>query len=62
MGTPWKLIRRIAAWHVHTQQAARRNALVAANALAERRREHEEVEEFLAADRTALVLGAPRPA
>ena len=34
-------------WHVRSQQVSRRNALVACTALAERRREHEEVEEYL---------------
>lgn len=35
-------------WHISSQHRARRNALVAATALAQRRRERLEVEEFLA--------------
>jgi len=35
-------------WHVHSQVGSCRNALVASTALAERRREHLEVEQFLA--------------
>lgn len=34
-------------WHVRSQQIARRNAMMASTALAERRREHIEAEEFL---------------
>lgn len=34
-------------WHVHSQQMARRNAMIASTALAERRRERIEVDEFL---------------
>jgi hypothetical protein len=37
----------VSSWPVHSQQGARRNALVASTALAERRRELCEVEEFL---------------
>lgn len=37
----------LAAWPVRTQQGSRRNALVASTALAARRREREEVEEYL---------------
>ena len=39
----------LAGWPVSSQQAARRNALVASTALAERRRERLEVEAFLEA-------------
>jgi hypothetical protein len=46
---PWRLIGAAAAWPVASQQQARRNALVASTALAQRRRERDEVEEFLAA-------------
>jgi hypothetical protein len=35
-------------WHVHSQETARRNAMVASTELAQRRFEREEVEEFLA--------------
>jgi hypothetical protein len=38
----------VTGWPVRSQQTARRNAMVAGTALAERRREREEVEEFLA--------------
>jgi hypothetical protein len=38
----------VTGWPVRTQQVARRNAMVAGTALAERRREREEVEAFLA--------------
>ncbi len=34
-------------WHVRSQQVARRNAMIASTALAERRRERIEVDEFL---------------
>jgi hypothetical protein len=49
--SPWRLVtagRRIATWHVTSQQQARRNALVASTALTQRRRELLDVEEFLA--------------
>lgn len=40
--------RRAARWHVHSQEVARRNAMVASTALTQRRVERLEVEEFLA--------------
>ncbi|MGH3361607.1 MAG: hypothetical protein ACRDOM_04035 [Nocardioides sp.] len=46
--TRWQPARNLAEWPVRSQQVARRNALVASTALVERRRQHEEVEEFLA--------------
>lgn len=46
---PWRILGSVAAWHVTSQQHARRNALVASTALAQCRRERVEVEEFLAA-------------
>jgi hypothetical protein len=49
--TPRRLVvagRRMAAWHVTSQQQARRNALVASTALTQRRRELLDVEDFLA--------------
>jgi hypothetical protein len=49
--TPSRLVeagRWVAAWHVTSQQQARRNALAASTALTERRRELLDVEEFLA--------------
>jgi hypothetical protein len=42
---PFDAVRR---WPVEAQQQARRNAMVAATALAQRRAELEEVQEFLA--------------
>jgi hypothetical protein len=47
--TPWRLVGAAAAWHVTSQQQARRNALVGSTALAHRRRERLDVEEYLAA-------------
>jgi hypothetical protein len=49
-----------ATWHVASQHHARRNALVASTALAQQRRERDEVEQFLAAhaarfDRSAVL-------
>lgn len=48
-----RLLRQVAgavtSWPVESQLAARRNAMVAATALAARRAEREDVEEFLAA-------------
>lgn len=38
----------VSQWPVRSQQVARRNAMVACTALADRRRELEDVEEFLA--------------
>ena len=43
----WTPIRSIGRWPVSTQVGARRNALVASTALASRRREREDVEQFL---------------
>jgi hypothetical protein len=53
---PVRLVRAVGQLPVRSQQTARRNALVACTALAERRRELAEVEEFLAA-RAARVTG-----
>jgi hypothetical protein len=39
---------RAARWHVHSQEVARRNAMVASTALTQRRVELDEVEAFLA--------------
>ncbi|WP_121252094.1 hypothetical protein [Nocardioides ferulae] len=41
--------RRFDRWSVQAQQQARRNAMIASTVLAQRRAEHVEVEEFLAA-------------
>lgn len=46
--TPAQLVRVVGSWPVRSQEAARRNALVASTALTARRRERDEVEEFLA--------------
>lgn len=43
-------------WPVESQLRARRNAMIASTALAQRRAELDEVEEFLAA-----IASAPRP-
>jgi hypothetical protein len=50
----WRLVRDLAGWPVESQLQARRNALVASTALAQRRRERAEVEEFLARQRQPL--------
>ena len=48
MNAPARLVRAVLTWPVETQQGARRNAMVASTALAQRRRELDEVEAFLA--------------
>jgi hypothetical protein len=45
--TPRSALRSLLAWPVESQQAARRNALVASTALAQLRHERAEVERFL---------------
>jgi hypothetical protein len=50
---PARLLLGLTRWHVHSQQTARRNALVACTALAGQRRELDEVEEFLASHAAA---------
>jgi hypothetical protein len=40
-------VRAVARWHETTQYGARRNALLACTALAQRRRERDEVEQLL---------------
>lgn len=55
----------VSQWHVRSQQVSRRNALVACTALADRRREIEEVEEFLehhARSRSSTLEVGVRPA
>src|SRR4051794_10555593 len=44
---PWAPVRQLARWHVTTQIGARRNALLAYTELAQRRREQDDVFEFL---------------
>lgn len=46
-GTP-RLVEFVRAWPTESQQQARRNAMVASTALAQRRAEREDVEEFFA--------------
>lgn len=46
LGRPLAAVRR---WPVESQQRARRNAMIASTALAQRRAELDEVEDFLAA-------------
>jgi hypothetical protein len=43
----WTAARSVAQVHVHAQQVAVRNAMVASSALTQRRLERDEVEEFL---------------
>lgn len=43
------LVQRLQDWPVASQQQARRNAMVAATACAQRRAEREDVDDFLAA-------------
>ena len=47
----WSAAQRAARMHVHSQEVAIRNAMVASTALTQRRRELIEVEEFLARHR-----------
>lgn len=64
--SPARLLDRVLGWPVRSQHGACRNALVAATALADRRRELTEVEEFLerhavaAGRRETLEVTAPR--
>jgi len=53
---PWRRLHRTYAhWDERATQHARRNAMVASTTLLQRRREREEVEEFLAHDRARRV-------
>lgn len=56
--TPVQLVKAVGQRNV---AVARRNALAASAALAERRRERDEVERFLAARGTVMPLPAPVP-
>lgn len=49
-------LRRVTEWHVRSQQVSRRNALIASTALAARRRELIEVDEFLDNHRSSRVV------
>jgi hypothetical protein len=62
MYTPAHLVAAAVRWPVESQQRARRNAMVASNALARRRVERAEVEEFLATRVERLARGAAAPA
>ncbi len=63
MNAPRRLVRSALSWPVQSQQGSRRNALVASTALTQRRRERDEVEEFLAARALAtLAVAAQDPA
>jgi hypothetical protein len=55
VNAPLRLVRSVLAWPVESQQGSRRNALVASTALTQRRRERDEVEEFLAARELAAL-------
>lgn len=55
--TPARLLRSTLQWPVRSQEGARRNAMAASTALAERRREVLEVEEYL--DELARVQPGP---
>jgi hypothetical protein len=46
---PLSLLDQVRAWPVQSQQGARRNAMIATTALAARRAEREDVEDFFAA-------------
>ena len=48
MYTPTHIVATAVRWPVESQQRARRNAMIASNALAQRRVELDEVEKFLA--------------
>lgn len=48
--TSWgNILRSVTEWHLRSQQVARRNALVGATTIAERRRQQADAEEFLEA-------------
>ena len=55
--TAAQLVQAVTQWHVRSQQVSRRNALVSSTALAARRRELADVEEFLAAHAAARAVG-----
>lgn len=59
--TPAHLVQALGQWHVHSQRIARRNALTASTALAERRRELDEVERYLAAQAAVRALARTPP-
>ena len=57
---PRAILRSVVRWPVESQLHARRNAMVAATALAARRQELDEVEEFLAARARRRTVQEPR--
>jgi hypothetical protein len=61
MTSTWHPLRLVGTWAARSQESARRNALVASTSLAQRRRERQEVEEFLAdyLDARATTSAAP---
>jgi hypothetical protein len=63
MWTPdlWRPLRELARWHVTTQVGARRNALLARTALAQRRQEHDDVEQLLSRVATPNTLTSTAP-
>jgi len=48
MDNPWQSMHNLANWHVRSVETARVNAMVASTELVGRRRERDEVDEFLA--------------
>lgn len=48
MSSITQLVSALTRWPAESQQQARRNAMIASTALARRRAEHDDVEEFLA--------------
>ena len=44
---PWTVVRELAQWPVTTQVNARRNALLACTAFAQRRQERDDVDQYL---------------
>jgi hypothetical protein len=44
---PWTAVRELARWPVTTQFGARRNALLGCTEVAQRRREHDDIESLL---------------
>jgi hypothetical protein len=57
-----RLVDHARAWPVASQQVARRNAMIACTALAARRAEREDVEEFLARASAVVPAAARRVA
>jgi len=47
MSRAWPSLRDLLTWHTRSQVGARRNALIASTELIQRRREQQDVDEFL---------------